>query len=68
MMGMRTQQLTAMGAIGELQKTRMTLMQAGRVDQANEVTMAIGAIQQGGEAEKTLIGTIHNLDQGKSKA
>jgi len=65
MMGMRTQQLTAMGAMQELQKTRTVLMQAGQVGQAQEVTAAIQALQGGGDAEKTLMGTMLNLDQGK---
>jgi hypothetical protein len=67
MMGMRTQQLTAMGAMQELQKTRTILMQSGRSDQAQEVGQAIDALQRGGEVEKTLIGTIYHLDQGKKK-
>jgi Ca-activated chloride channel family protein len=67
MMGMRTQQLTAMGAMQELQKTRTILMNTGRADQAQEVTLAMEALQRGGEVEKTLIGTIYHLDQGKRK-
>lgn len=68
MMGMRTQQLTAMGAMQELQRTRTILMQSGRTQQAQEVGQAIDALQRGGgEVEKTLIGTIYHLDQGKRK-
>jgi Ca-activated chloride channel family protein len=67
MMGMRTQQLNATGAMQELQKTRTILMQSGRTDQAQEVGAAIDALQRGGEVEKTLIGTIYHLDQGKRK-
>ena len=65
MMGMRTQQLTAMGAMSELQKTRTILMQAGQTSKAQEVSAAIQSIQSGGDAEKTLMGTMLNLDQGK---
>lgn len=66
MMGMKTQQLTAMGAMGELEKTRTMLAQAGRTLQANELTQAMQSLQQGGgDVEKTLIGAIYNLDQGK---
>ncbi len=65
MMGMRTQQLTAMGAMQELQRTRTVLQQAGRAEQAREVTLAMEQLQQGGQVEKTLIGTIYNLDKGK---
>jgi Ca-activated chloride channel homolog len=67
MMGMRTQQLTAVGAMQELQRTRTILMQSGRTEQAQEVGQAIDALQRGGEVEKTLIGTIYHLDQGKKK-
>ena len=66
MMGMRTQQLTAMGAMSELQKTRTILMQTGQTAQAQEVDSAMQALQRGGaDAEKTIIGTIYNLDLGK---
>ncbi len=65
MMGMRTQQLTAMGAVQELQRTRTILMQTGRTEQAQEVGQAIETLQRGGEVEKTLIGTIYHLDKGK---
>jgi Ca-activated chloride channel family protein len=67
MMGMRTQQLTAMGAMQELQKTRTILMAAGRTEEAQDITQAMTALQQGEGAEKTLIGTIYELDQGKTK-
>ncbi len=67
MMGMRTQQLSAGGAMQELQRTKTILMQSGRTQQAQEVGEAIDALQRGGEVEKTLIGTIYHLDQGKRK-
>ena len=65
MMGMRTQQITAMGAVTELQKTRTIMMQAGQSGKAAEITAAIQAIQSGGDADKTLMGTMLNLDRGK---
>lgn len=66
MMGMRTQQMTAMGAMSELERTRTMLLQAGRAGQAQEVTLALQSIQQGSaDVEKTIMGTIYNLDQGK---
>ncbi len=65
MMGMKTQQLTAMGAMTELQKTRTVLLQTGQTAQAQEVTQALQALQGGADAEKTIIGTIYRLDQGK---
>lgn len=65
MMGMRTQQLTAMGALSELQKTRTVLMHAGQTAQVQEVDAAMQALQRGGDVEKTIIGTIYTLDQGR---
>src|SRR5579884_2189870 len=67
MMGMRTQQMTAMGALQELQRTRTVLIQAGQADRAREVEAAMQTIQSGGDVEKTIVGTIYNLDQGKHK-
>jgi Ca-activated chloride channel family protein len=66
-MGLKTGAITQMGAIQELQKTQMLLAGEGRTMEAQEVTMALRAIQSGdtGGAEKTLMGTMHNLDQGK---
>jgi Ca-activated chloride channel family protein len=69
-MGLKTQQITTAGAIADLQKTQALLLQEGRTVEAQEVTMALRAIQSGdqGQAEKTLIGTMHNLDQGKKQS
>ena len=70
MMGMRTQQMTAMGAMTELQKTRTILMQAGQ-DHADagatqQLDQAMQSLQRGGgDVEKTLMGAIVDIDQGK---
>ena len=66
-MGMKTGQITQMGAIAELQKTQALLVSQGRTNEAQEVTMALRALQSGdqGQAEKTLMGTMVSLDQGK---
>lgn len=66
-MGLKSGQITQMGAIQELQKTQMLLIQDGRTAEAQEVTMALRALQSGdvGGAEKTLMGTMVHLDQGK---
>ena len=66
-MGLKTQQISPAAAVAELQKTQVLLMNEGRISEAQEVTMALRAIQSGnqGAAEKTLIGTMLNLDQGK---
>jgi Ca-activated chloride channel homolog len=66
MMGMRTQQLTAMGAMGELQKTRTILMNAGQTQQVQQLDAAMQSLQRGGgDVEKTLMGAIVDIDQGK---
>lgn len=66
-MGLKTQQLSPQAAIAELQKTQALLLHEGRTAEAQEVTQALRAIQSGdqGTAEKTLIGTMLHLDQGK---
>lgn len=66
-MGLKTGQITQMGAMQELQKTQALLVQQGRTQEAQEVTLALRALQSGdtGGAEKTLMGTMVNLDQGK---
>jgi Ca-activated chloride channel family protein len=66
-MGLKTGQFNVTQALGELQKTQALLIQDGRVAEAQEVTMAMRALQSGdaGGAEKTLRGTVVHLDQGK---
>jgi Ca-activated chloride channel family protein len=66
-MGLKTMQLSPQAAIADLQKTQALLISQGRTAEAQEVTMALQAIQSGnkGQAEKTLIGTMLHLDQGK---
>ena len=67
-MGMRTQQISPVAAMQELERTRTILIQQGKNDQAQDVQQAIDSIKQGGGgAEKTLMGTIYDLDRGKSK-
>jgi Ca-activated chloride channel homolog len=69
-MGLKTGMLTAMGAMQELQKTQALLVGEGRTAEAQEVTMALRALQQGDQsvAEKTLMGTMVHLDQGKKQS
>jgi Ca-activated chloride channel family protein len=66
-MGLKTQQISSAAAVAELQKTQALLLGEGRIAEAQEVTMALRAIQSGdvGGAEKTLMGTMVHLDQGK---
>ena len=66
-MGIKAGQITMAMAVSDLQKTQMLLTKEGRTQEAQEVTMALRALQSGdaGAAEKTLMGTMVNLDQGK---
>ncbi len=66
-MGMRTQQIAPDQAVRELEKTKMLLTQQGKTLQAQDIQKAIDDIKQGAGAEKTLVGTIINLDRGKTK-
>lgn len=66
-MGMRTQQISPAAAMQELEKTRMMLVHQGKTLQAQEIQQAMDSIKQGAGVEKTLVGTIYNLDKGGSK-
>lgn len=68
MMGLKTQQIAAQTAMLELQQTKTMLLSQGKTAEAAQVDEAITALQKGGaDAEKTLIGTIMDLDVGKKK-
>lgn len=68
MMGLKTQQITVGAAAAELQRTQMLLTQQGRTQQAGEIAQALQGLRQGsGDVEKTLIGAIIDLDQGKQR-
>jgi Ca-activated chloride channel family protein len=68
MMGLKTQAIAAQTAMMELQQTKTMLLSQGRTAEASQVDEAISALQKGGaDAEKTLIGTIMDLDVGKKK-
>jgi Ca-activated chloride channel family protein len=68
-MGLKSGQVTMMAAVSDLQKTQALLLAEGRTSEAQEVTVALRALQSGdsGTAEKTLIGTMVQLDQGKKQ-
>ncbi len=68
-MGLRTHQINQTQALQELQRTQALLLQQGRTQEAQEVTRAIRALQgqDVGGAEKTLMGTLVNLEQGKKE-
>lgn len=67
--GLKTQALTLAGAMADLQKTQALLLSQGRVAEAQDVTVAMQAIQRGdtGGAEKTLMGAVVQMDQGKTQ-
>jgi Ca-activated chloride channel family protein len=67
-MGLKTQAITSAVALADLAKTQALLVSQGRAGEAQEVTIAMQAIQSGniGHAEKTLMGTVVQLDQGKT--
>ena len=65
MMNMRTQQMDVTQAMQELNRTKTLMLDQGRLAQAQQITQAMQDIQSGGSVEKTLIGTIYTLDQGK---
>jgi Ca-activated chloride channel family protein len=69
-MGMRTQQISPMTAMIELQKTQQLLVQQGRTEEAEEIGKAVAELRGGGmgNAEKTLVGTVLDLDQGKERS
>ena len=66
-MGLKTMQITTAQAMAELEKTQALLLKDGRIQDAQEVTLAMNALKSGdiGGAEKTLMGTMVHLDQGK---
>lgn len=68
MMGLKAGQITEAMAVAELQKTQMLLVQDGRTSEAQQVGQAIQDLKSGnrGSVEKTLMGAVVSLDQGKT--
>jgi len=67
-MGMRTQQIAPHIAAAELERTKAILLQQGKSAEAQDVQKAIDDLKSGaGGAEKTLVGTILDLDRGRKK-
>jgi Ca-activated chloride channel family protein len=69
MMGMRTQQISVADLTRSLEQTQILLTQQGRAAEAQEVASAAQAAKRGDDSaiEKTLIGAIYHLDQGKRR-
>ncbi len=66
-MGMKTQQLDRTQVMQDLNRTKTLMLDQGKLAQAQQITQAMQDIQGGGSVEKTLMGTIYTLDQGKTK-
>ena len=66
-MGMRTQQMDRTQVMQELNRTKTLMLDQGKLAQAQQITQAMQDIQSGGSVEKTLMGTIYTLDQGKTR-
>jgi Ca-activated chloride channel family protein len=66
-MGMKTQQFDRTQAMHELNRTKTLMLDQGKLAQAQQITQALQEIQGGGSVEKTLMGTIYTLDQGKTR-
>jgi hypothetical protein len=67
-MGLKTQQMSTGMAMADLQRTQMLLQQSGMSEQAAEVGDAIQGLRSGShDVEKTLIGTMLDIDLGKRK-
>ncbi|HEY3283825.1 MAG TPA: VWA domain-containing protein [Armatimonadota bacterium] len=67
-MGMRTQQISSVTVMAELERTQTLLARGGRLGEATQVGQVLSGLRAGSSegAEKTLIGTVLDLDQGKS--
>jgi len=61
------QQIDRSQVIQELNRTKSLMLDQGKLAEAQQITQAMQAIQSGGSVEKTLLGTIYTLDQGKTR-
>ena len=66
-LGLKTQQMNREQVMQNLNRTKTLMLDQGKLAQAQQVTQAMRDIQGGGSVEKTLIGTIYTLDQGKTR-
>ena len=66
-MGMKTQQMDRTQVMQDLNRTKTLMLDQGKLAQAQQITQAMQDIQGGGSVEKTLMGTIYTLDQGKTR-
>ena len=66
-LGLKTQQINREQVMQNLNRTKTLMLDQGKLAQAQQLTQAMRDIQGGGSVEKTLIGTIYTLDQGKTR-
>lgn len=66
-LALRAQQTDPAQALQEMQRAKTSLLDAGKLAQAQQITQAIGDIEGGASPIKTLFGTVYALDQGKTK-
>ena len=68
MMGIKTQQISSQTAMMDLQQAKTIMISQGRTAEAAQLDETLAVLKLGGkDAEKTLIGTVMNLDAGKKK-
>lgn len=66
-LSLRSRQTDPAQAVQEMQRTKTTLLDQGKLAQAQQVTQAMQDVEGGANLIKTLVGTIYNLDQGRTK-
>jgi len=66
-LGLKTQQMDRAQVMQNLNRTKTLMLDQGKLAQAQQITQAMQEIQGGGSVEKTLIGTIYTLDQGRTR-
>ena len=66
-LGLKTQQRDRSQVLQDLNRTKTLMLDQGKLAQAQQITQAMHDIQGGGSVEKTLMGTIYTLDQGKTR-
>lgn len=62
----RTQQIDRTIVMQELQRTKTLMLDRGMGSRAGEITLAMSEIESGSSVEKTLMGAVYQIDQGKT--
>jgi Ca-activated chloride channel family protein len=66
LMSGRTQAMDSKTVLGDLRRTQTLLLQSGKTLAAEQINEAISGIRSGDSVEKTLMGTIYQLELGKN--